>query len=42
VLSEFAEDMPVLLVAVDGKEKVVAREKVKLKELLPRAFRLKR
>jgi cytidine deaminase len=41
VLSEFAEDMPILLVAVDAKEKVVAREKASLKELLPRAFRLR-
>jgi cytidine deaminase len=41
VLSEFAEDMPLLLVAVDGKEKVVASERARLGELLPKAFRLR-
>jgi cytidine deaminase len=41
VLSEFADDMPILLAAVDGKGRVVAKERARLQELLPRAFRLR-
>ena len=37
VLAEFAQDLPVLLVGVDGAEEV--REFTSLGELLPRAFR---
>jgi cytidine deaminase len=41
VLSEFARDMPLLLVAANAKGEVLARERTRLKALLPRAFRLK-
>jgi cytidine deaminase len=40
VLVEFAKDMPVWLVAEDGRGKIVARRSVRLARLLPGAFRL--
>ncbi len=42
VLSEFAADMPILLLAANARGKVIARETVRLRALLPRAFRLTR
>jgi|HubBroStandDraft_6_1064221.scaffolds.fasta_scaffold880671_1 cytidine deaminase len=41
VLSEFARDMPLLLVAASARGQVAALEKTRLKALLPRAFRLR-
>jgi len=40
VLSEFARDMKVLLLAEDGRGRVAARKTVRLAALLPLAFRL--
>jgi cytidine deaminase len=41
VLSEFADDMPILLAAVDPKGTVVATERASLRALLPKAFHLR-
>ena len=41
VLAEFAEDLPVLLVAVGARGAVTAKERTTLRALLPRAFRLR-
>jgi len=42
VLSEFAADMPITLVAVDGAGRTVARSQERLAALQPKAFRLRK
>ncbi len=42
VLSEFAADMPITLVAVDAAGHAVARSQERLAALLPKAFRLRK
>jgi cytidine deaminase len=42
VLSEFAADMPITLVAVDAAGRAVARSEERLAALLPKAFRLRK
>jgi cytidine deaminase len=42
VLSEFARDMKVLMVAEDARGRIIARKATRLSTLLPLAFRLER
>jgi cytidine deaminase len=42
VLAEFAERMPLVVVAVGANGKIGKRERMKLEGLLPRAFRLRK
>ena len=42
VLAEFAQDMAIVLVAVDAKGRITRRKRTRLAVLLPQAFRLTR